>query len=134
MFLANCRRDRTDVLLWRRHWRLTGNIFYVDRSVKPNWARCMKHFPIFTALKGRRVALSGGGDAALAKLRLLMKTNQCLRIVQKGDPVGYQVIIGGGLGRTPMIGKILHDFLPEADLLPYLEAVVSVWNLLGQRG
>jgi sulfite reductase (NADPH) hemoprotein beta-component len=56
-----------------------------------------------------------------------------LRIVRRGDEIGYQVIVGGGLGRTPMIGKILHDFLPEADLLPYLEAVVSVWNLLGRR-
>lgn len=34
----------------------------------------MKHFPIFVALEGRRVVLSGGGDAALAKLRLLLKT------------------------------------------------------------
>ncbi|MEB8386090.1 nitrite/sulfite reductase [Rhodobacteraceae bacterium KMM 6894] len=56
-----------------------------------------------------------------------------LRIVRRGDQIGYQVIVGGGLGRTPMIGKILHDFLPEADLLPYIEAVVSVWNLLGRR-
>ncbi|MCZ4351308.1 nitrite/sulfite reductase [Roseovarius aestuarii] len=56
-----------------------------------------------------------------------------LRIVQRDAEIGYQVIVGGGLGRTPMIGKILHEFLPEADLLPYLEAVVSVWNLLGRR-
>ena len=44
-----------------------------------------------------------------------------------------EVIVGGGLGRTPMIGKVLRDFLPEEDLLPYLEAMVSVWNLLGRR-
>ncbi|TKZ17953.1 nitrite/sulfite reductase [Shimia litoralis] len=57
-----------------------------------------------------------------------------LRIVQNDQgETGYQVIVGGGLGRTPMIGKVLHDHLPEADLLPYLEAVVSVWNLLGRR-
>ena len=56
-----------------------------------------------------------------------------LRIVRQGDAVGYQVIVGGGLGRTPMIGHILHPFLPEADLLPYLEAVVSVWNQIGRR-
>ena len=34
----------------------------------------MKHFPIFLAVEGRRIVLSGGGDAAMAKLRLLMKT------------------------------------------------------------
>jgi sulfite reductase (NADPH) hemoprotein beta-component len=46
---------------------------------------------------------------------------------------GYEVIIGGGLGRTPMVGKVLRDFLPRADLLPYCEAIVSVYNLLGRR-
>ncbi len=46
---------------------------------------------------------------------------------------GYEVIVGGGLGRTPMIGKVLREFLPKADLLPYAEAIVSVYNLLGRR-
>jgi len=41
--------------------------------------------------------------------------------------------VGGGLGRTPMIGKVLNDFVAQDDLLPYLESVVSVWNLLGRR-
>jgi sulfite reductase (NADPH) hemoprotein beta-component len=56
-----------------------------------------------------------------------------LRMVRRGDQIGFEVIVGGGLGRTPMIGKVLRDFLPIADLLPYLEAVVSVWNILGRR-
>ena len=47
--------------------------------------------------------------------------------------VGYRMIIGGGLGRTPMVGKVIRDFLPKADLLPYAEAIVSVYNLLGRR-
>ena len=47
--------------------------------------------------------------------------------------VGFQVIVGGGLGRTPMVGKVLRDFLPKEDLLPYCEAIVSVYNLLGRR-
>ena len=57
-----------------------------------------------------------------------------LRMVRdaSGEP-GYEVIVGGGLGRTPMVGKVIRDFLPKADLLPYIEAVVSVWNLLGRR-
>ena len=46
---------------------------------------------------------------------------------------GFEVIIGGGLGRTPMVGKILREFLPKSDLLPYCEAIVSVYNLLGRR-
>jgi len=56
-----------------------------------------------------------------------------LQIVSRDGQTGYRVIVGGGLGRTPMIGKILNDFVTQDDLLPYLEAVVSVWNLLGRR-
>ncbi|MFK7937966.1 MAG: nitrite/sulfite reductase [Roseovarius sp.] len=56
-----------------------------------------------------------------------------LQIVAQDGEIGYRVVVGGGLGRTPMIGKVINDFVPQADLLPYLEAVVSVWNLLGRR-
>jgi len=56
-----------------------------------------------------------------------------LRIVQRDGVIGYQILVGGGLGRTPMIGKVLADFLPQADLLPYLEAIVAVYNMLGRR-
>ena len=57
-----------------------------------------------------------------------------LRMVRNdaGD-AGFEVIVGGGLGRTPMVGKVLRAFLPKADLLPYCEAIVSVYNLLGRR-
>jgi sulfite reductase (NADPH) hemoprotein beta-component len=57
-----------------------------------------------------------------------------LRMVRNdaGD-AGYEVIVGGGLGRTPMIGKVLRAFLPRADLLPYLESVMQVYNVLGRR-
>ncbi len=50
----------------------------------------------------------------------------------KGEP-GFEVMVGGGLGRTPMIGHTVRDFLPVADLLPYTEAVLSVYNTLGRR-
>jgi sulfite reductase (NADPH) hemoprotein beta-component len=57
-----------------------------------------------------------------------------LRLVQNdaGEP-GVEVIVGGGLGRTPMIGKVLREFLPRADLLPYCEAILQVYNTLGRR-
>jgi sulfite reductase (NADPH) hemoprotein beta-component len=45
----------------------------------------------------------------------------------------YEVSVGGGLGRTPMIGKVVRDFLPKADLLAYLEAIMRVYNLEGRR-
>lgn len=56
-----------------------------------------------------------------------------LRMVERGGEAGFEVIVGGGLGRTPVVGKVIRDFLPRADLLPYLEAVVSVYNTLGRR-
>ena len=57
-----------------------------------------------------------------------------LRMVRNdAGETGFEVIVGGGLGRTPMIGKVIRDFLPQADLLPYLEAIVSVYNVLGRR-
>ena len=53
-----------------------------------------------------------------------------LRMVRDADGApGYEVSIGGGLGRTPMIGKVVREFLPKADLLPYLEAILQVYNL-----
>ncbi|MEM6465132.1 MAG: nitrite/sulfite reductase [Pseudomonadota bacterium] len=57
-----------------------------------------------------------------------------LRLVRDdaGAP-GYQVIVGGGLGRTPMVGKVLRAFLPKHQLLDYLEAVLQVYNLSGRR-
>jgi len=56
-----------------------------------------------------------------------------LQIVKQNGMLGMRVIIGGGLGRTPMIGKVIREFVAMQDILPYLEAVVSVWNLIGRR-
>jgi sulfite reductase (NADPH) hemoprotein beta-component len=50
----------------------------------------------------------------------------------KGD-VGFKVYVGGGLGRTPVIGVAIREFLPEEDLLSYLEAILRVYNLYGRR-
>ena len=77
-----------------------------------------------------KIAVSGGEqDRAVTKAHDIG-----IRIVRNASgEIGYQIIVGGGLGRTPMIGKVIRDFLPKEDLLPYVEAVVSVWNLLGRR-
>ncbi|HEY8596411.1 MAG TPA: nitrite/sulfite reductase [Devosiaceae bacterium] len=47
--------------------------------------------------------------------------------------IGWTVYVGGGLGRTPMVAKKIRDFVPHADLLAYLEAIVRVYNLHGRR-
>ena len=56
-----------------------------------------------------------------------------LQLRQRDGQRGVRVLVGGGLGRTPMIGKEISDFVPLADLLPYLESVLAVYNLLGRR-
>src|SRR5499427_201460 len=47
--------------------------------------------------------------------------------------VGFEVIVGGGQGRTPAIGVTIRDFLPKQHLLSYLEAILRTYNLLGRR-
>lgn len=46
---------------------------------------------------------------------------------------GFTIYVGGGLGRTPMLGKKIRDFVPRAELLAYLEAVMRVYNMHGRR-
>ena len=66
--------------------------------------------------------------------RAVIKAHDIGLVVRERDGVrGFQVVVGGGLGRTPMIGKVLNEFVTEADILPYLEAIVSVWNQIGRR-
>jgi sulfite reductase (NADPH) hemoprotein beta-component len=57
-----------------------------------------------------------------------------LRLVRNAyGEVGFRVYVGGGMGRTPVIGKLLREFLPRKHLLSYVEAVLRVYNLLGRR-
>ena len=56
-----------------------------------------------------------------------------LRMVKRDGEPGFEVVVGGGLGRTPMIGQVIRSFLPKADLLPYVEAILSVYNSFGRR-
>ncbi len=55
-----------------------------------------------------------------------------LRRNETGE-VGFEVIVGGGLGRTPVIGTTIRKFLPKQHLLSYLEAILQVYNLSGRR-
>ncbi len=57
-----------------------------------------------------------------------------LRMVlnEAGEP-GFEVMVGGGQGRTPMIAKTIRAFLPKAHLLSYLEAILRVYNMFGRR-
>ncbi|MFZ5522388.1 MAG: nitrite/sulfite reductase [Pseudomonadota bacterium] len=47
--------------------------------------------------------------------------------------VGFKVLVGGGMGRTPVVGTVIRDFLPWQQILVYIEAIVRVYNRYGRR-
>jgi sulfite reductase (NADPH) hemoprotein beta-component len=47
--------------------------------------------------------------------------------------VGFRVIVGGGMGRTPIVGHVIREFLPWPHLFTYLEAILRVYNRYGRR-
>jgi sulfite reductase (NADPH) hemoprotein beta-component len=47
--------------------------------------------------------------------------------------LGFEVLVGGGLGRTPIIGHVIREFLPREDLLSYLDVILRIYNELGRR-
>ena len=57
-----------------------------------------------------------------------------LHLVRNADnQLGFRVLVGGGMGRTPITGTVVREFLPWCDILNYLEAVVRVYNRWGRR-
>src|SRR5690625_582914 len=77
-----------------------------------------------------KIAVSGAEDD-----RAVIKVHDIglqLRRDQAGE-LGFAVYVGGGLGRTPMIGELIKPFLHRRDLLPYLEAILRIYNLQGRR-
>jgi len=54
-------------------------------------------------------------------------------IKDHGGEIGFQVLVGGGLGRTPVIGTVIREFLPWQHLLSYLDAILRVYNQEGRR-
>ncbi len=67
--------------------------------------------------------------------RAAVKWHDIGLIVKKNEAgeIGFEVIVGGGMGRTPVIGKTIREFLPEADFLSYQEAILRVYNEHGRR-
>ena len=57
-----------------------------------------------------------------------------LHILRDGaGQIGARVIVGGGLGRTPVIGTVIREFIPRAELINYLDAILRVYNRFGRR-
>ncbi len=87
--------------------------------------------PEFTYLPRKfKIAITGAGhDRAAIRFHDIGLT------VVKNDAgeVGFEVWVGGGLGRSPFVAWKMRDFLPQADLLAYMEAILRVYNLYGRR-
>jgi len=56
-----------------------------------------------------------------------------IRLVRRGEEIGAEVYVGGGMGRTPMIAPLIKDFVPFAKLTSYMEACLRVYNRYGRR-
>ena len=54
-------------------------------------------------------------------------------VKNSSDELGFKIFVGGGLGRTPVIGSVIREFLPQKDLLTYLDAILRVYNRHGNR-
>ncbi|NHF72973.1 nitrite/sulfite reductase [Paracoccus xiamenensis] len=76
-----------------------------------------------------KIAISGSPND-----RAVVKSHDIgLRMVEQDGQPGFEVSVGGGLGRTPLVGKVISEFVPVADLLPYLESILSAYNTVGRR-
>jgi sulfite reductase (NADPH) hemoprotein beta-component len=78
-----------------------------------------------------KIAITGTPDHDRAAVRI---HDIGVRLVRSDDgEVGCQILVGGGLGRTPFIARTIREWLPKADLLSYLEAILRVYNQHGDR-
>jgi sulfite reductase (NADPH) hemoprotein beta-component len=99
------------------------------------WAELVRQHltlhPEFSFLPRKfKIALTASGhDRAAVKVHDIG-----VRLHRNGaGETGFEVIVGGGLGRTPFIGKTIKPFLPKRDLLSYIEAIMRVYNQYGRR-
>jgi sulfite reductase (NADPH) hemoprotein beta-component len=107
-----------------------------DEIVDPRpYAEIMRQWsslhPEFSFLPRKfKIAVNGGPHDRAA----IQAHDIGLQVVrnERGE-IGFTVYVGGGLGRTPMIGHKIRDFLPEGELLAYIDAILRVYNLEGRR-
>ena len=77
-----------------------------------------------------KIAVSGSAED-----RAVIRVHDVGLELAKGNDgeLGFRVFVGGGLGRTPLIGQVVQEFLPQRHLLTYLEALIRVYNRYGRR-
>jgi sulfite reductase (NADPH) hemoprotein beta-component len=92
------------------------------------WATLHPEFS-YLPRKFKIAVTASAGDRAASEVH-----DVGVRLKRAADgALGFEILAGGGLGRTPIIGKLIREFLPQADLLAYLEAILRVYNRHGRR-
>ncbi len=90
-------------------------------TLHPEFSFLPRKFKVAVTGSGRDRAVTAAHDIGL-------------RLKRDADGrVGFEVLVGGGQGRTPILAVTIREFLPERHLLSYLEAVLRVYNQLGRR-
>jgi len=107
-----------------------------DEVVNPLvWAEIIRQWstihPEFAFLPRKfKIAISGSLEDRAATL---VHDIGLVAVKDAAGHIGFRVAVGGGLGRTPIVGTVIRDFLPWQHLITYLEAVLRVYNRLGRR-
>lgn len=107
-----------------------------DETVDPRpWCELLRQWgaghPEFAYLPRKlKIAVSGAQED-----RALIRVHDIGLVARRNaaGEIGFQVLVGGGLGRSPMLAQELTDFLPWRHLLGYCEAICRVYNLAGRR-
>src|SRR3954471_1597948 len=99
------------------------------------WAELVRQHvtlhPEFSFLPRKFKIAVGASEHDRAALRI---HDLALRLHRNGaGEVGFEVMVGGGLGRTPFLAKTIKPFLPKRDVLSYVEAVLRLYNQYGRR-
>ncbi|RZF63983.1 nitrite/sulfite reductase [Sphingomonas populi] len=98
------------------------------------WAELLRQWstfhPEFTYLPRKFKIAVIGADEDRAAMRL---HDIGIQLLKRDGQLGAKIFVGGGMGRTPMIGPEIKDFITADDLMSYLEACLRVYNRYGRR-
>ena len=107
-----------------------------DEVVDPRpWCELVRQWstlhPEFAFLPRKfKIAITGATDDRTA---ILVHDIGAQAVRDAAGDVGFRVAVGGGQGRTPIIGHVIRDFLPAAEILNYFDAILRVYNRYGRR-
>jgi len=99
------------------------------------WCELLRQWSAFHpefAYLPRKFKIAVNGAEADRAATFLHDVGLHARLGPDGQP-GFRVIVGGGMGRTPIVGEVIREFLPWPHLLTYLEAILRVYNRHGRR-